>query len=238
MGRAFEFRKGRKMKRWSAMAKAFTKIGREIAIAVKEGGPNPEGNSRLRIAMNNAKAANMPKTNVEAAIKRASSKEGENYAEVIYEGKGPHGIAFLVETATDNTTRTVANIRVHFNRCDGALGNSGSVAFLFDRKGIFRANRAGLDLESLELELIDHGLEELRVEEDEAVFTCAFADYGKLAKGLEELKVEVTTVELAFVPNETRKLGDDEVEAVIKLIDRLEEDDDVLNVYTTMDMSE
>lgn len=226
------------MKRWSAMAKTFTKIGREIAMAVKEGGGNPDGNSRLRIAMNNAKAANMPKTNVEAAIKRATSKDSENYNEVLYEGYAPHGIAVMVVTATDNTTRTVANMRLAFDRCNGAIGNSGSVAFMFNRKGIFRANAAGLDLEMLELELIDHGLEELKVEEDEVTFICALEDFGKLAKGLEDKKIETTNVELAFLPTMTKKLDDDEAEAVIKLIDRLEDDDDVQNVFTTMDMSE
>ncbi len=226
------------MKRWSMMARTFTKIGREIAMAVKEGGGNPDGNSRLRIAMNNAKAANMPKVNVEAAIKRATSKEAENYSEVIYEGYGPHGIAILVETATDNPTRTVANVRVAFDRCGGALGNSGSVGFMFNRKGIFRANAAGLDLEMLELELIDAGLEEIKVEEDEVTFICALEDFGTLAKGLEDKKIETTGVELAFLPTMTKKLEDAEVDALIKLIDRLEDDDDVQNVFTTMDMSE
>ncbi len=238
MGRAFEFRKERKMKRWSAMAKTFTKIGREIAMAVKESGPNPDGNSRLRIAMQNAKAANMPKTNVEAAIKRASSKEAENFAEVNYEGMGPHGVHFFVETTTDNTTRTVANVRVAFDRCGGSLGNSGSTAFMFNRKGVFKAKAAGLNLEDLEFELIDFGLEEIKMEDDEVVFYSAFSDFGSLQKALEDRGIETTSIEKAYIPTDTKKLSDAEVEAVIKLIDRLEEDDDVQNVFTTLDLSE
>jgi YebC/PmpR family DNA-binding regulatory protein len=238
MGRAFEFRKERKMKRWSAMAKTFTKIGREIAMAVKEGGASPDSNSRLRLAIANSRSANMPKANVEAAIKRAVSKDAENYAEVIYEGYAPNGVAVLVETTTDNTTRTVSNLRMYFDRCQGALGNSGSVAFMFNRKGIFKTKAAGLDLDSLELELIDFGLEEIKMEEDEAVFICDFSDFGTLAKALEEKGIETTSIERAFIPTMTKKLNDSEVDAVIKLIDRLEEDDDVQNVFTTMDMSE
>lgn len=236
MGRAFEFRKERKFKRWAGMAKTFTRIGREIAIAVKSGGPSPEYNSRLRVAINNAKAANMPKSNVESAIKKASGKEAENFQEVLYEGKGPHGIAILVETATDNPTRTVANVRMYFDRCGGALGTSGSVGFLFDRKGVFKAKAEGHDWESLELELIDAGLEEIKHEEDEVVLYTDFTDFGTMQKALEDRNIETTSAALEYIPNNTKKLEDAEVEQVVKLIDRLEEDDDVLNVFHSMDM--
>lgn len=238
MGRAFEFRKERKMKRWAGMAKTFTRIGREIALAVKSGGSSPEYNSRLRVAIQNAKAANMPKANVENAIKKASGKEADNFQEVLYEGKGPHGVAILVETATDNPTRTVANVRMYFDRCGGALGNSGSVGFLFDRKGVFKAKAEGQDWDELELELIDAGLEELKHEEDEVVLTCGYTDFGSLQKALEDRGIETTSAALEYIPNQAKQLDDAEVESVVKLIDRLEEDDDVLNVYTTMDMSE
>jgi YebC/PmpR family DNA-binding regulatory protein len=238
MGRAFEFRKERKFKRWAGMAKTFTRIGREIALAVKTGGPNPEYNSRLRGAIQNAKTANMPKSNVESAIKKASGKEAENFQEIIYEGKGPGGVAVLVETATDNPTRTVANVRMYFDRCGGALGTSGSVAFLFDHKGVFKAKSEGHPWDDLELELIDSGLEELRREEDEIVLLCAFSDFGTLQKALEDRNIETTSAALEYLPNTTKKLEDAEVDAVVKLLDRLEDDDDVLNVYHTMDMSE
>lgn len=238
MGRAFEFRKERKFKRWAGMAKTFTRIGREIAIAVKAGGPNPDYNPRLRVAVQNARAANMPKTNVENAIKKASSKESENYQEVIYEGYAPHGVAVLVETATDNPTRTVANVRMYFDRTGGALGTQGSVSYMFDRKAIFKVKDGGQDWDSLELELIDAGLEELRREDEEVVLVGDFKDFGSLQTALEERKIEATSSQLEWIPNLTKKLSDSEVDAVIKCIDRLEEDDDVLNVFTTMDMND
>lgn len=238
MGRAFEFRKERKMKRWAGMAKTFTRIGREIALAVKSGGPNVEYNPRLRVAVQNAKAANMPKTNVENAIKKASSKDAENYQEVTYEGYAAHGVAVLVETATDNPTRTVANVRMYFDRCGGALGTSGSVSFMFNHRGVFKIQNAGQNWEELELELIDAGLEEMKSEEDETVLYTDFKDFGAMQKALEDLGIETTSAQLEWIPNLTKTLGDTEVEQVIKLIDRLEEDDDVLNVFHTMDMSE
>lgn len=238
MGRAFEFRKERKMKRWAGMAKTFTRIGREIALAVKAGGTSPEYNSRLRVAIQNAKAANMPKSNVENAIKNASAKEAENYQEVIYEGKGPHGIAFLVETATNNPTRTVANVRMYFDRCGGALGNSGTVSFLFDRKGVFKVKAEGQNWDELELELIDAGLEDMKREDEEVVLYTSFTDFGTMQTALEERNIEAVSAGLEWIPTSMKKLGDAEVEQVIKLIDRLEEDDDVLNVFHTMDMSE
>jgi YebC/PmpR family DNA-binding regulatory protein len=238
MGRAFEFRKERKFKRWAGMAKTFTRIGREIALAVKAGGVNPEYNSRLRLAIQNAKAANMPKTNVESAIKKASGKEAENFQEVIYEGYGPHGVAVLVETATDNPTRTVANVRMYFDRCGGALGTSGSVSYMFNRKGVFKAKAEGRDWDELELELIDAGLEEIKREDEEMVLYCNFTEFGSMQKALEDRGIETVSAGLEWLPNMTKKLGDNEVDQMIKLIDRLEEDDDVLNVFHMMDMSE
>ncbi|MEL6969752.1 MAG: YebC/PmpR family DNA-binding transcriptional regulator [Bacteroidota bacterium] len=238
MGRAFEYRKARKMKRWASMAKAFTKIGREIAIAVKEGGGDPEYNPRLRLAINNAKAANMPKANVDSAIKRAMSKDAANYDEVVYEGYGPKGVAVMIETATDNTNRTVASMRLIFSKGGGNLGNSGEVDYMFTRKGQFKVSAEGRDMEELELELIDHGLEDLQQEEDELVITTAFEDFGTMQKALEDMEIEVANAELVRIPSHTKKLDDDGEEAMIKLIDKLEEDDDVVNVFHNMDMNE
>jgi len=243
MGRAFEFRKERKMKRWANMAKTFTKIGREISIAVKEGGPDPAYNSRLRMAIQNAKASNMPKSNVENAIKKASSKDAEAFDEVVYEGYAPHGVAVIVETATNNKQRTVANVRHHFSKMNGSLGVSGSVDYMFERKANFKVETSdSLDIEELELELIDFGLEEIKTEKDEekdlefVVFSCSFEDFGNLQKGLEENNLEVKESELVRIPTHTKKLEEDQVEDVIKLIDKMEEDDDVINVFHNMDM--
>ena len=238
MGRAFEYRKERKFKRWASMAKTFTRIGREISIAVKAGGPNPEYNPRLRIAIQNAKQANMPKANIENAIKKASGKDADNYQEVLYEGYGPHGVAVLVETATDNPTRTVANLRLHFDRCGGSLGVSGSVSYLFHRKAVFKIKNEGQNWEDLELELIDAGLEDIKREEGEVILYADFTDFGKMQKALEDRQIEPVSSQLEWIPTVTQKLSDEEAEQVIKLIDRLEEDDDVLNVFHTMDMSE
>lgn len=239
MGRAFEYRKAAKMKRWGNMARVFTKIGREIAIAVKEGSNDPNYNPRLRLAIQNAKKANMPKANVEAAIKRASSKDAENYSEVVYEGYGPNGVAFIVETTTDNPTRTVANIRMHFNRGGGSLGTSGSVDYMFVRKGIFKVKKEAMpNYEELELEMIDYGLDEIKVEEGELIVYCNFTDYGTMQKFFEERNIEVEEASLERIPTVTKRLSDEEAEAVIKLVDRFEEDDDVTNVFYTMDMSE
>ena len=179
MGRAFEFRKARKMKRWSAMSKAFTRIGKDIVMAVKEGGADPDSNSKLRAVIQNAKSVNMPKDNIERAIKRASDKSQGDYKEVLFEGYGPHGIAILVETATDNNTRTVANIRSYFNKCDGNLGTSGSVIFMFDHICNFKVEKQNLDIEELELELIDFGVEELFVEEDEILIYAPFDCFAR-----------------------------------------------------------
>lgn len=238
MGRAFEYRKARKFKRWASMSKAFTRIGREIAIAVKEGGGDPNYNARLRLAIQNAKAANMPKANVESAIKRASEKDAEDYQEVVYEGYAPHGVALIVETATNNSVRTVANVRHVFSKYGGNLSTSGSVDYMFSRKGVFKITAEGQDLEELELELIDHGLEELSLEDDLISLQCAFEDFGALQKALEERQLEVQESELVRLPSHSKKLSDEEAEAVIKLIDKMEDDDDVTNVFHNMDMEE
>ena len=236
MGRAFEYRKARKMKRWASMAKAFTRIGREISIAVKEGGPEPDYNPRLRLAIQNAKVANMPKANVENAIKKAVSKDAEDYQELVYEGYAPHGIALVVETATNNPTRTVANVRHIFSKYGGNLSTSGSVDYMFTRKAVFKIDAEGQDREELELELIDFGLEELSQEDDMLVLQCAFEDFGSLQKGLEEKGLEVNEAELVRLPGHTKELSDEEVEEVIKLIEKMEEDEDVVNVFHNMDM--
>ena len=220
------------------MAKTFTRIGREIAIAVKEGGPDPNYNPRLRLAIQNAKTANMPKANVESAIKRASSKEAEDYSEVVYEGYAPNGVAVIVEAATNNTTRTVASVRHIFSKYGGNLSTSGSVDYMFSRKGVFKIDASDQDLEELELELIDHGLEELKVEDDLLELQCAFEDYGSLQKGLEELGLEVKEAELVRLPSHLKTLGDAEAEEVIKLIEKMEDDDDVTNVFHNMNMDE
>ncbi len=235
MGRAFEFRKERKMKRWANMAKTFTKIGREIAIAVKEGGPDPHYNSRLRIAIQNAKSANMPKTNIENAIKKASSKDADDYQEVTFEGYAPHGVAVIVETATDNNNRTVAKVRMIFSKYGGSLGTSGSVDYMFERKGVFKVKPSEeLDLEELELELIDYGLEEIKEEDEELLFYCSFEDFGNLQKGLEEKGVEVANAELVRIPTHYKELTDEQAEETIKLIEKMEEEDDVINVFHNM----
>ncbi len=239
MGRAFEFRKARKMKRWAGMAKTFTRVGREIAMAVKEGGGDPAYNARLRVAIQNGKAANVPKSNIESAIKKALSKDSANYEEALFEGYAPHGVALVVECATDNNNRTVANVRHVFSKYGGSMGTSGSVEFMFDRKSIFKIKPDAVsDPEELELELIDHGLDELKVEDDEIVLYAAFTDFNILQKALEEREIEVTSSEFERIPTHTKKLTDEQVEEVIKLIDKMEEDEDVTNVFHNMDMSD
>ena len=237
MGRAFEFRKARKMKRWSAMSKAFTRIGKDIVMAVKDGGPDPDANSRLRAVIQNAKAVNMPKDNVERAIKRASDKNLGDYKEVLFEGYAPHGIAILIETATDNNTRTVANIRSYFNKCDGSMGTSGSVSFMFDHTCNFRINPEGLDIEELELELIDHGVDEIFEDEDGIMIYAPFESFGSIQSYLEESKLEILSSGFEQIPQVTKKLTPDEVADVEKLLEKIEEDDDVQNVYHTMEES-
>ncbi len=246
MGRAFEFRKARKMKRWSAMSKAFTRIGKDIVMAVKEGGPDPDSNSRLRAVIQNAKSVNMPKDNIERAIKRASDKNQGDYKEVIFEGYAPHGIAVLVETATDNNTRTVANVRSYFNKCDGSLGTSGSVVFMFDHTCNFKVKSDGLDLEELELELIDFGVEEVFEDTEEdadgneltnVMIYAPFESFGKIQAYLEDNNIEILSSGFERIPQVTKKLDAEAAADVEKLLEKLEEDDDVQNVYHTMEES-
>jgi len=235
MGRAFEFRKARKFKRWGQMAKTFTRIGREIVIAVKEGGPDPETNSRLRAVIQNAKQANMPKDNVERAIKRASSKDQENYKEVSFEGYGPHGVAIVVDCATDNNQRTVANVRSYFNKHNGSLGTTGSLSFLFDRKCYFKTKlKENLDLEELELELIDLGLDELFADEDELMIYGEFEAFGKLQKYLEDNEYEIINSGFERIPNDLKELTEEQEADVQKLLDKFDDDDDVQNVFHNM----
>ena len=218
--------------RWDRMAKQFTRIGKEIDIAVKQGGPDPENNSALRRCIINAKAVNMPKDRVEAAIKRAMGKDKTDYHEEVYEGYAPHGIAILVETATDNPTRTVANVRMHFNKNSGSLGTSGSVAFMFNRMGEFKIKNENIDTEELELELIDFGLEEIGEDEEaNIIIRTAYNEFGNMSKALEEKNIEVITAELTRIPQNTVELSEDDANEVLKLVDHLEQDDDVQKVY-------
>lgn len=234
MGRAFEFRKARKLKRWGAMSKTFTRIGKEIVIAVKAGGPDPNSNSRLRAIMQNAKAANMPKDNVERAIKKASDKSQGDFKETLFEGYAPHGIAILVETATDNNNRTVANVRSYFNKCNGNLGTSGSVEFMFDHTCNFRLNSEDLNAEELELELIDFGAEEVFEDEDGIIVYGGFSDFGALQRYFEENSIEILSSGFDRIPQSTTELGEEQQEEVNKLLEKLEEDDDVQNVFHNM----
>ena len=238
MGRAFEFRKARKMKRWSAMAKTFTRIGKDIVMAVKEGGPHPESNARLRAVIQNAKAANMPKDNVERAIKKASDKDTANYKEVLFEGYAPHGIAIVVETATDNNNRSVANVRASFNKFDGNFGTSGFVVFMFDHTCNFRVKTEDLkmDLEDFELELIDFEVEEVFEDEDGILIYAPFEQFGAIQKFLEENNLEILSSGFERIPTTTTKLTEEQQADVEKLLERLEEDDDVQNVYHSMEM--
>ena len=236
MGRAFEFRKARKMKRWSAMAKTFTRIGKDIVMAVNEGGPNPETNSRLRAVIQNAKAANMPKDNVERAIKKASDKDTANYKEVLFEGYAPHGVAVLVETATNNNNRTVANVRAAFNKCDGNLGTSGSVVFMFDHTCNFTVKKEdiSIDMEELELELIDFEVEEIFIDEEGVIIYAPFEQFGAIQSFFEENNVEIISSGFERIPTSTTKLSEEAQTDVEKLLERLEDDDDVQNVYHSM----
>jgi YebC/PmpR family DNA-binding regulatory protein len=231
MGRVFEKRKHKMFARFDKMAKGFSRIGKDIAIAVKQGGPLPENNPRLRMAIQNAKGLNMPKDRVDAAIKRASTKEEKNFEETIYEGYGPHGIPIIVECATDNPTRTVANIRVHFSKNGGSMGNSGTVGFLFERKGVFKFAPEKLNLEELELDLIDAGAEDIQREEDEIIIYTTFTGFGQMAKFLESKHLDTKSAELQYVPTTTKELSETEQDEVLKLIEVLEGDDDVQTVY-------
>ena len=233
MGRAFEFRKARKMKRWSAMAKTFTRIGKDIVMAIKDGGPSPETNSKLRAVIQNAKAANMPKENIERAIKKASDKKSENYKEILFEGYGPHGIAIIVETASDNNNRTVANIRSYFNKYEGSLGTAGSVEFMFDRVCNFTI-KTEIDLEELELDLIDFGVEEVVKDNNVILIYSTFENYGVIQKELELRKINIVSSEFERIPKQFKVLGDEKKELVNILIEKIEEDDDVQNVFHNM----
>ena len=238
MGRAFEFRKGRKMKRWAAMAKAFTRIGKDIVMAVKEGGPNPDANSRLRAVIQNAKSANMPKENVERAIKKATDKDTANYTEVLFEGYAPHGIAILIETATDNNNRTVANIRSYFNKCNGTMGTQGSVEFMFDHTCNLRIPKGTIDIEEMELEFIDFGADEIFADEDDILIYAPFECFGAIQKELENRHIEILSSGFERIPQITKDLSPEQVADVEKLLEKIEEDDDVMNVYHTMNESE
>lgn len=222
------------MKRWSAMSKAFTRIGKDIVMAVKEGGPDPYSNSRLRAVIQNAKAVNMPKENVERAIKKASDKTQGDYKEILFEGYAPHGIAILIETATDNNTRTVANIRSYFNKCNGNLGTSGSVEFMFDHTCNFRINANGLDPEELELEMIDFGAEEVFADEDGILIYAPFESFGAIQKELESRNIEILSSGFERIPQVVKELSEEQVADVEKLLEKIEEDNDVQNVYHTM----
>ncbi|WP_106828014.1 YebC/PmpR family DNA-binding transcriptional regulator [Parabacteroides pacaensis] len=235
MGRAFEYRKARKLKRWGNMARVFTKLGKEITIAVKASGGDPDTNPRLRVLMQTAKKENMPKENVERAIKKATSKDFTDYKEMNYEGYGPYGIAIFVETATDNTTRTVANVRSYFNKNGGSLGTTGSLEFLFQHKCVFHiAKKEGISLEDLELELIDYGVDELEEDEDEIVIYGEFAQNAAIQKYLEENGYEITGNEFVRIPNDTKEVTPEQREQIEKLIEKLEDDEDVQNVFHNM----
>ena len=235
MGRAFEYRKARKLKRWGNMSRTFTKIGKEITIAVKAGGPDPQANSRLRALMANAKAANMPKDTADRAIKKATDKDASDYKEIVYEGYGPFGIAIVVETATDNNTRTVANVRSYFNKFGGNLGTSGSLSFMFEHKCVFHIKpKDGVSLEDLELELIDYGVDELDQDEDDIVIYGAFEENSSIQKYLEDNGFEITSSEFVRIPNDTKEVTAEQRETLEKLLEKFEDDDDVQNVFHNM----
>ena len=240
MGRAFEFRKARKMKRWSKMAKTFTRIGKDIVMAVKDGGPDQDTNSRLRQVMQNAKAANMPKENVLRAIKKASSKETANYEEMSLEGYAMHGIAIFVECASDNNNRTVADVRSCFSKCEGAMGTNGSLEFIFDRKGVFTIDikNVKIDMDELEMEMIDSGLEELEVDEEAVTVYCHYSDFNNIQIKLEAVGIEIINSELQRIPNNFKTINAEQAEKVLKLLDLLEENDDVQQVFHNMKLTD
>ncbi len=235
MGRAFEYRKARKMKRWGNMSRTFTKIGKEITICVKAAGPDPTANSRLRALLQNARAANMPKDTIERAIKKATDKDASDYKEIVYEGYGPFGIAVVVETATDNNTRTVANVRSYFNKYGGSLGTSGSLTFLFDHKSVFKVKeKEGLDMEELELELIDFGVDEIVAEEGEITLYGAYESYSDIQKYLEGAGFEIISSEFERIPNDIKEVTAEQRVVLDKLLEKFEDDEDVQNVYHNM----
>ena len=240
MGRAFEYRKASKMARWDKMAKTFSKIGKDIALAVKAGGPDQDSNPALRRCIQNPKGANMPKDNVERAIKKASGADAEQYEEITYEGYGLGGVAFFVECTTNNPTRTVANVRAIFNKFDGSLGKNGELAFIFDRKGIFSIDKSSIkmDWDDFEMEMIDGGAEEVESDDDEVMITTAFEDFGTLSHKLEELGLEAKSAELERIPNNSKEVTEEQFKINMKMLDRFEEDDDVQNVYHNMEITD
>ena len=239
MGRAFEFRKERKFKRWGNMARVFTRLGKEITMAAKSGGTDPDNNPRLRALISNARAENMPKDNIERAIKRAVEKDHSEYKEVVYEGYGPFGVAIVVETATDNPTRTVANVRSYFNKHGGSLGTTGSLEFLFDHKCVFRiAEKEGVSIEDLELELIDYGVDELEADEGEIVLYGEFKSYSDIQSYLEENGFEIHSAEFERIPLDTKELDEEQRAQIEKLLEKFEDDDDVQNVFHNMSLGD
>lgn len=234
MGRAFEFRKARKFKRWDKMAKTFSRLGKDIVIAVKAGGTDPESNSALRAVIQNCRAANMPKANYEKAIKNASSKDTSDFKQVSFEGYGPHGVAVIVEAATDNNQRTVANVRSYFNKCNGSMGTTGSVSFMFDHNCHFKINAEGMDVEELEFELIDHGAEEVFAEDDVIIIYGNFESFGSIQGALEQKDLTIISSGFERIPQQTKELTDAQVEDMEKLLEKIEDDDDVQNVYHNM----
>ena len=234
MGRVFEKRKYKMFARYDKMAKGFTKLGKEIAIAVKLGGPDPDGNPRLRAAMATAKGINMPKDRIEAAIHRASTKSEKEMEEVVYEGYAPYGVGILVECATDNPTRTVANVRMYFNRAEGELGKTGSLSFMFERKSVFKIENNNVNLEDLELDLIDEGLEEIEIVDNEVYITTSFNDFGLMQKALETRKFNVLSAEKERFATSFKEVTEAQQEEIMKMIDKMEEDDDVMAVYHNM----
>lgn len=240
MGRAFEYRKASKMARWDKMAKTFSKIGKDIALAVKAGGPDPDTNPGLRRCIQNAKGANMPKENVERAIKKASGVDAEQYEEITYEGYGQGGVAFFVDCTTNNPTRTVANVRAIFNKFDGSLGKNGELAFIFDRKGIFSLDKSliKMDWDDFEMEMIDGGAEEIDHDDEEVFITTAFEDFGTFSHKLEELGIEPKSAEVQRIPNNSKEVSEDHFKVNMKMLERFDEDDDVQNVYHNMEITD
>ena len=235
MGRAFEYRKAAKMKRWGNMSRIFPKLAKAVQIAAKEGGPDPDMNAALRVAIQNAKAQNMPKANIEAAIKRATGKDAEDYQEVLYEGKGPHGVLVVVECATDNTTRTVANVKSYFNKAGGSLVPTGSLDYMFNRKAVFEFEKPeGFDPEEFELEMIDHGLESIEIDENTVYAYAAYTDFGTMSSALEDLKIELTKSNLQRIPTSPVDFTDEQMVDIEKMLDKLEDDEDVQDVFTNL----
>ena len=234
MGRAFEYRRAAKEKRWDKMSKIFPRLAKTITMAAKEGGPDPDMNPRLRTAIQNAKGQNMPKDNIDNAIKRAAGKDADAYTEISYEGKGPHGVLVFVECATDNSTRTVANVKSYFNKAGGSMVPSGSLEFMFNRKAVFELNKADLDIEELELELIDSGLEEIEAIDDKIFIYADYTNFGTLGTAIEEMKLEVVKSTLERFPTSPVAFNEEQILDIEKMMDKIEEDDDVQNVYTNI----